>query len=74
MKSTTHTICSKSEERGKIVKVRDSFPEEDLKKYREEIKKNEVLLGMVLLRQHKAGALQFIVGSTLEPHSYPLCE
>ena len=56
------------------MKVRDSFPEEDLKKYREEIKKNEVLLGMVLLRQHTAGALQSIVGSTLEPHSYPLCE
>ena len=45
------------------MEVKDSFPEEDLKKYREEIKKNEVLLGMVLLRQHKAGALQSIVGS-----------
>ena len=31
----TCTICSKPEERGRLVEVRDSFLEEDLKKYRE---------------------------------------
>ena len=44
----TRTICSKSEERGRLVEVRDSFLEEDLKKYRVWTFKKEVFLGMSL--------------------------